>query len=235
MKFLLCVGAEKAGTTWLYECFKRHPEFYESGKELNVIQRDNLVPTFTKLSYSFKQDLDQYFSYFQSLDRVSGDFTHYEGSTENIFRLIKNGFEKLDIEVVPVYIMRDPIKRAWSAWHMLGGWYNFDMPPPALFLTHNYLQCKYKETIQALDNVFNHTLYFFYEELFNQFNMDVICDALDIGRHPILNDVVNKGDYDKRIPQEFIDRFGNTENNRDAVKFVSERFSYVPWRIEDYT
>lgn len=45
-KFLLCVGAEKAGTTWLHRYFSNHPEYYDPGKELNVIQRDDFVPTF---------------------------------------------------------------------------------------------------------------------------------------------------------------------------------------------
>jgi Sulfotransferase domain len=237
MKFLLSVGAEKAGTTWLYEYFREHPNFYTVGKELNVIQRDDLVPTFFDISNSFKQDINNYFSYFQKLNNVSGDFTHYEGSTENIFRLIKNGFEKLDIEVVPVYIMRDPIERAWSAWHMLGGGSNFDMADSAHMLTENYLACKYQETVEALDKVFARPLYFFYEDFFQQYNVDRICDQLGISRYPARIDLVyNKGKYDKHIPNKFIDKFGRCNKNRRAVKFIHERFGHdVPWRLEDYT
>ncbi len=118
MKFLLNVGAEKAGTTWLYEYFKSHPQFYDNGKELNVIQRNDIVPTHTQHP-DYKENIENYFSSVAALKQVTGDFTHYEGSTENIFRLIKDGFAKHGIEIVPVYIMRDPINRAWSAWHEL--------------------------------------------------------------------------------------------------------------------
>lgn len=233
MKFLLCVGAEKAGTTWLYEYFRQHPEFYEVGKELNVLQRDDLVPTFPEISRSFKKDLKKYFSYFQRLNRVSGDFTHYEGSTENVFRLIKDGFKQYDIDIVPVYIMRDPIKRAWSSWNMLGGG-SLDIPPAPLFLIKNYLDCKYKETVEALDSVFAQPLYFFYEDFFKQAHVNTICDALNISRLPVLDRVINKGMYSHTIPEEFIQTFCHTKKTLSAVEFISERFDYVPWNLEDY-
>lgn len=235
MKFLLNVGAEKAGTTWLYDYFRTHPEFYDIGKELNVLQRDSFVPTFSETAKSFKQDLNKYFAYFQQLNQVSGDFTHYEGSTENIFRLIKDGFTRYDIEVVPVYIMRDPIKRAWSSWHMLGGDNNFDMANMPYLLTANYLDCKYKETIEALDSVFAKPLYFFYETFFEQSNIDTICDALNISRLPAkVDSYVNRGNYNSEIPQRFKELFGWTRANREAVKFIEKRFENVPWNVEDY-
>jgi len=120
MKFLLNVGAEKSGTTWLYEYFKEHPDFYDMGKELNIIQRDDLVPVLESVE-EYRKDIEHFFRTVSNINQVTGDFTHYEGSSENVFRIIKNGLLKYDIEVVPVYIMRDPIQRSWSAWNMLGG------------------------------------------------------------------------------------------------------------------
>lgn len=233
MKFLLNVGAEKAGTTWLYQYFRQHPEFYDVGKELNVIQRDDLVPTFPKIAGSFKKDLNKYFSYFQRLNRVSGDFTHYEGSTENVFRLIKDGFKQYDIDIVPVYIMRDPIKRAWSSWNMLGGG-SSNLAPASLFITRNYLECKYLETVKALDSVFPNPLYFFYEDFFKQQDVNIICDEIDISHQPVLEKVINRGVYDHNIPEEFIISFGRTKKNLAAVEFIFERFNNVPWKLEDY-
>lgn len=233
MKFLLCVGAEKAGTTWLYEYFRRHPEFYSQGKELNVIQRDDLVPCFENV-HKYQSDLNTYFHAVSSMNRVTGDFTHYEGSTENIFRLIQQGLGRYDIEVVPVYIMRDPIKRAWSSWNMLGGGTNFDMAAPAHFITSNYLQCKYKETVKALDRVFAKPLFFFYEDFFKQEHVDKICDELQIVRQPVLETVINKGVYDREVPDLFVEKFCLTEKNIAAVDYVCEVFGDVPWNIEDY-
>jgi hypothetical protein len=90
MKFLLCVGAEKTGTTWLHQQFIRHQDYYDIGKELNLIQRDDLVPDLVGLTEG-RKDVESFFNLVSKINMVSGDFTHYEGSTENIFRLIKAG------------------------------------------------------------------------------------------------------------------------------------------------
>lgn len=233
MKFLLCVGAEKAGTTWLYEYFRDHPEYYDIGKELNVLQRDDLVPVLDSVS-EFRKDIETYFAKISSINQVTGDFTHYEGSSENVFRLIKNGLLKYDIEVVPVYIMRDPIDRTVSSWNMIGGG-SAKMSNASKFVMKNYLSCKYKETIQALDNVFANPLYFFYEEFFCQDNIDKICDALEISRVPADCDkIVNLG-CKKKVSKAFIKTFAKSQKNKEAVKFVSERFNNVPWKLETYT
>lgn len=238
MKFLLCVGAEKAGTTWLHSYFKLHPNYHDIGKELNVLQRDDMVPTFVHHE-GFKENIETYFDHIAATpaSKVTGDFTHYEGSTENVFRLLKDGLERRGIEVVPVYIMRDPIRRAWSAWNMIGGGQSVEMPHPAYFYTQSNLSCKYKETVQALDNVFANPLYFFYETFFEQSNMDRICQSLGVDTmHAPMDIKINVGRYDKgaAIPKEFAETFGRSSKNVEAVKFLTERFSDVPWRLEDY-
>lgn len=233
MKFLLCVGAEKAGTTWLYEYFKSHPEYHDIGKELNIVQRDDLVPCLEDVE-EHRKDIETFFRKVSQINQVSGDFTHYEGSSENIFRLIKNGLLKYDIEVVPVYIMRDPIKRSWSAWNMLGGG-SSKMAKAPMFIMKNHLASKYKETIQALDSVFSRPMYFFYEDMFKQENIDQICDALEISSSPANFDVIGKGPYRKKITNRFVKDFGKSKKNLEAARFVFERFDNVPWNIEDYT
>lgn len=233
MKFLLCVGAEKAGTTWLYQYFSFHPDFHTLGKELNIIQRDDLVPVLENVD-SFRKNINEYFQAASATSKVTGDFTHYEGSSENIFRLIKDGFSKVNIDVVPVYIMRDPIKRAISAWNMLGGG-SCEMAKPAQFVMTNFLSCKYKETVQALDNVFDKPLYFFYENFFQQENIDTITDMLEMSRHDaMLSMKVNQGS-NMQVSPEFIELFGKSEKNRNAVAFIKERFPDAPWDFEDYT
>jgi hypothetical protein len=233
MKFLLNVGAEKCGTSWLYQYFKKHPDFYDIGKELNIIQRDDLVPLLENV-VEYRKDIESFFQEVSNINQVTGDFTHYEGSSENVFRLIKNGLLKYDIEVVPIYIMRDPIQRAWSSWHMLGGG-STKMSKAAKFVMSNFMACKYKETIQALDSVFPNTLYFFYEEFFTQTNMNIICDALEISSYPAECEVkVGPGHYKASIPKQFIKTFGRTTKNKEAVRFISERFSRVPWKLKDY-
>lgn len=262
MKFLMNVGAEKAGTTWLYKYFESHPYFISCGKELNIIERDTFVPTFAKSS-AFKKDINSWFDYVGSLDKPTGDFTHYEGSSENIFRLFKDRFADIGVEVVPVYVMRDPITRAWSCWNMFydyvcnqkrAGWsrvdptkasiiqniselsdrHDFKMHSIAQLFVGSYLTPEYKRTVQALDSVFDEPLYFFYEQLFDQNNMDVICDRLDIPHHPIDTTPVNRGRYQDDPPQEFIDAFCSTRVLKENVEFVTERFADVPWQLSNY-
>lgn len=245
MKFLLNVGAEKAGTTWLYNYFYNHPQFYHLGKELNIIQRNDIVPTHSNYP-QYKSNIENFFSDVSKFNKVTGDFTHYEGSTENVYRLIKDGLLKYDIEVVPVYIMRDPIDRAWSAWHELhqaavyhGLQHNdmtdFNMPGPAAFTVHSMLQCKYRETVEALDTVFSKPLYFFYEDFFKQESLDSICEALDITPMPgYFTEKVNASKYVSDVPIVFINMFGITSKHMQAISFLKERFGNVPWDLTRY-
>jgi hypothetical protein len=234
MKFLLNVGAEKAGTTWLYDYFRNHPEFYDMGKELNIIQRDDLVPLLEDVD-EYRKDIESFFRAVSNINQVTGDFTHYEGSSENVFRLIKNGLLKYDIEVVPVYIMRDPIQRAWSAWNCLGGGKISTKSPASQFVMTNFMSCKYKETIEALDSVFSNPLYFFYEDFFTQANINKICDELQISYHPAeCDNKINTSLY-KKMPNIFLKTFGKSPKNATAVKYVFERFENAPWKLENYS
>lgn len=234
MKFLLNVGAEKSGTTWLYEYFKGHPDFYDMGKELNIIQRDDLVPVLEDVD-EYRKDIESFFQKISNINQVTGDFTHYEGSSENIFRLIKNGLLKYNIEVVPVYIMRDPIRRSWSAWNTIGGGNIPTKSRAAKLVISNFISCKYKETVEALDRVFAKPLYFFYEDFFTQANINQICDELQISHHPIECDNIVNGSSYKKLSENFLKTFGKTQKNVEAVKYVFERFENVPWKLEDYS
>jgi hypothetical protein len=230
-KFLLNVGAEKTGTTWLYNYFVEHPEFVHHGKEINIIQRDDFVPRFAQ-DVPGVDNISLYFDFFNSRHQTTGDFTHYEGSSPNILKLIKDG---LDHTVIPVYIMRDPINRAWSAWNMFGGGDVNNMPIAANFIIEKILDCKYKETVQTLDLIFgkSSSLYFFYEDFLKQENIDLICDRLEIERMPANFTPINKGTLSFPTP-EFIERFGKSIKNREAVNFINKRFDNVPWNIADY-
>jgi len=118
---------------------------------------------------------------------------------------------------------------------MFGGG-NCDLPPAANFVMQSILSCKYKETIEALDHVFgkNQCLYFFYEDFFNQNNLDLICDKLNIYHYPADFTPINQGGYSSQPSDEFIRTFGSTAKNLEAVMFVNERFKNVPWRLSDY-
>jgi hypothetical protein len=131
--------------------------------------------------------------------------------------------------------MRDPIQRAWSAWNSLGGGKILTKSIASRFVMTNFLSCKYRETIEALDSVFSNPLYFFYEDFFTQDNINKICDELQISRLSVDCDTkINASSY-KKMPNNFLKTFGKSSKNVTAVKYIFERFENVPWKLEDYS
>jgi hypothetical protein len=103
------------------------------------------------------------------------------------------------------------------------------------FVMSNFISCKYKETIEALDSVFANPLYFFYEDFFTQTNINQICDELEISRHPAECDNKAGASSYKKMPNSFVKAFGKSLKNKEAAKYVFERFENVPWKLEDYS
>src|SRR5690606_23280995 len=103
MLAFLGIGAQKAGTTWLYRQLSRHPRVrFPGGKEVHFwnarIERDSL---------------DWYRALFSSDPAlVEGDVTPAYGILEpTVIRQIHDAFPDLRI----IFIMRNPVARAWSS------------------------------------------------------------------------------------------------------------------------
>ncbi len=103
----LGVGAHKAGTTWLSEVLRAHPEvFMAHGKELLFFNRN------------FDKGLDWYLSHFRGAEdkRAIGEFSvpyldHQEGIAQRIF--------EFDPDLKLIAILRDPVERAYSHYRWL--------------------------------------------------------------------------------------------------------------------
>jgi hypothetical protein len=98
----LGIGAQKAATTWLYENLSRHPEIsFPAGKEIHFW--DEL----------YERDVSWYRSLFEcGGDAVKGEITpSYALLAEERIREIF----ALNSQLRIVYIIRNPIERAWSA------------------------------------------------------------------------------------------------------------------------
>ena len=97
----LGIGAQKAGTTWLWENLRRHPEiFLPDKKELHYF--DN----------KFDQSLRYYTHRFvEARGRIKGEITPAYG----ILPRERIGFIRA---IMPrarlIFLMRDPVERAWS-------------------------------------------------------------------------------------------------------------------------
>jgi len=140
----LCIGAQKSGTTWLYENLKIQPDFemppykelhyfnkiltrtltmrslkvFKNRRLLKMRISDNLkAPSIYKLkwdiNYLFGKRTDAwYLSLFQRpVSKLAGDISPaYSTLDEPIVRHIRRLFPAIKV----IYILRNPINRAWS-------------------------------------------------------------------------------------------------------------------------
>src|SRR4029077_610907 len=145
----LCVGAQKAGTSWLYRQLEPHPDFWMPPvKELHYLDslhrtkrhqsprlnddRDAcFVESIKDLSMRSHIDLDRYgrlFSHKGSL--LSGDISPaYSTLSDEIIERVVDHFPNLKVE----FLARDPVERAWSQLSMgvrLGVINKFDAADP---------------------------------------------------------------------------------------------------------
>ena len=139
--FLMCVGAQKAGTTWLWHYLRRNPkidlgfkksyhvwdvltipeyEFFKSELETKIIKFHNSY--IKPIQLSFMNDPNKYYEYFierlNSWD-ITGDFTAQSSAlSEETFHQIISKFEANNIETKAIFLMRDPVDRLQSMMRM---------------------------------------------------------------------------------------------------------------------
>jgi len=126
----LCVGAQKAGTSWLYRQLERHPDFWMPPvKELHYLDNLNRTRRFhaprrgderdacfledmNNLGARFYLDLDSYGRLFcHKGPLLSGDISPaYSTLTDEIIERVVNYFPNLKV----IFLARDPVERAWS-------------------------------------------------------------------------------------------------------------------------
>ena len=101
----LGIGAQKTGTTWLYEQLRRHPEIaFPLGKEAHFWDRE-----FDELG------IQHYLEEFQGSSKRSGEITPaYALLDPSVIKEIRRNCPKLRL----IYILRNPIERAWSSARM---------------------------------------------------------------------------------------------------------------------
>ena len=98
----LGIGAQKAGTTWLYENLRKHPElFLPEKKELHFFDRH------------FYKSINWYYKHFLDADtlKTKGEITpSYSILSEEKIKFIYKMNPKLRI----ILLLRNPAERAWS-------------------------------------------------------------------------------------------------------------------------
>lgn len=136
--FLLGLGAQKSGTTWLHRYLAEAPSFVLGGpKEYHVwdaIYRtdEDGAPAFEGIGAAHREALraemvakpELYFKHFASLLACNGkhlaaDITPaYAALPQEALERIRDGFADREISVKTIFLMRDPVERCWSAARM---------------------------------------------------------------------------------------------------------------------
>lgn len=102
----ICIGAQRAGTTWLYECLKEHPElFLPSQKELHFFNKE------------FDKGIRYYESFFDECEnsrQIAGEITPNYYHDLQALQRIKETLPTVKL----IYIIRDPIARAYSHYQL---------------------------------------------------------------------------------------------------------------------
>lgn len=192
--FILGVGAQKAGTTWLHRYLSADPAVAKgSMKEYHVwnalYETGDGVPDLEAALSGDKQVLRErliaepelYFDHFASLldgtgKRIAMDITPaYAALPSQAFEHIRNGFARRHIAVKVVFLMRDPVERCWSAVRMYGrrqahvagmGWTGEPEDWLIRYSLTSNAQARggYDRTVEALNTAFPDQAYFGFYE-----------------------------------------------------------------------
>jgi len=126
----LCIGAHKAGTTWLYQQLDSHPDFWMPPvKELHYFdqlsrvqraahprcreERDRrFLEQLKSLSAESGIDLENYGRLFEpKASLISGDISpNYSTLSDEVIRQVAGYFPNLKV----IFLARDPVQRFWS-------------------------------------------------------------------------------------------------------------------------
>lgn len=137
--FILGLGAQKAGTTWLYDYLAasgsvathviKEYHIWDAlkipGVEGSIVRPQDAEKSFeNRVRFHLQQSPENYFTYFAYMMHQQGlkatcDITPlYSGLKRDVLGLIRQGFAARGIATRPVFLMRDPVDRCWSAARM---------------------------------------------------------------------------------------------------------------------
>lgn len=233
--FILGLGAQKAGTSWLHTYFRTVPEIHTGFlKEYHVLDAlfvEQMKGRKTALARRTIQalqegdfhrtanrkliklmamvaDREHYFDFFEHRLLKHGGLTcdltpSHIALPPRALKLVKKSFAERNITVRPIFLMRDPVERCWSAIRMDrrdGRLRNYDSSlSDSAILREEFksetqrLRTDYAEAIKRFEKVFDKStiIYGFYETMFTQSFIDHLADSLRFT--PV------KPDFDKRV------------------------------------
>ena len=294
--FILGVGAQKGGTTWLHRQLNsnqnidlgfrkeyhildaitdmrqrgENKDFYSGFRDRRIkkilelnsagklgknLGRQRKRSKHIALELAFIDNLDHYFDYFDYLYLKNPDVEAVGDITPNyailkppIFRMVKRKLEQRGFTVKVVFLMRDPVERAWSLARMKKR--NMEESKQEKFDEIKYISKKgvdgfahmkssYEFTIKNLEKIFEqqNIYYGFYETLFNEKSYEDIQKFLGISINKFdVDEVFNASPKTTHIPpdtnKELVERFRSTYEymyNRfgDSMTKIWERYGLL--------
>lgn len=245
----LCIGAARAGTTWLYENLKHHPRVCLSKrKELHFFdEKPGVIQKCSVLQQNWQQPfyftptqvthLSWYAShYFHCEDQLKGDISP---SYCIISRDRVNQVHELLPEAKIIFIIRNPIQRAWSGlrftWRNYFGTELRGVPQDDLIQAVSHPERlrrgNYREAIENWEAFFKDSqiFYGFYDDLAEdplRF-LEQICHFLGVTIEEIPENKLNQQAVNiapgETMPPEVFKLLAH--QYRSQIKFIEEKFS----------
>lgn len=247
--FYLGIGAQKAGTSWLFNQLKTNPNFVFCAKEMHTfdvawlgspIPKDVRINPYrdqNKIKKSLMKSPKQYFDFYDELmvneNSESGDFTpEYCNLKASHLDYIKNEFKKRGIKLKVVFLMREPVSRIASMMKMRkrnSG--KFPAIESLIKQRHgDAIYSNYKQTVTEIDCTMEKqdVFYAFYELMFFQedriakfFNLDV--DKINVNKKWNASTIHERFKFTKK-ERKFL-----KEHYAPQYEFISQRFGSV-WK-----
>lgn len=193
--FVLGVGAQKAGTTWLYQYLRSRGDIGMSvPKELHFFDRlyrpEMLPEVLVNAPRPTRNDLASYRYRFMQMSqhrRVVGEITpSYATLLAEHFAEIRDLMAR-DFDLRIIFLLRDPVERVWSATKMRERHSERGADRLRLFremLDHpgTIARTTYDVTLDALETAFSPDQLFvgFFEQLFKEATIRTLCGFLTV-------------------------------------------------------
>lgn len=269
--FVLGLGAQKAGTSWLHAYFRTVPEFRIGfQKEYHVLdslfvykmrstqvtQAKQTIEALKTRNYqkapcprllkrmAMVADKEYYFDYFEHMLLKHGGLTcdltpSHTALPAKAMQLVKDSFAARNIRVRPIFLMRDPVERCWSAMRMdrrNGRLDKYDSTySESAILSEEFktdqqrLRTNYAEPIKRLEQVFDQSdiIYGFHETMFTEDFVTSLSDRLGFTRvEPDFGNRINTIEKTERL---------NDDVQREIVEFYAAVYRFIARKFgEDF-
>jgi hypothetical protein len=204
--FVLGVGAQKSGTTWLHKYLSSNTNVnFGTYKEYHIwdalfIKECNGFAAREKNSFRYRlqNEYGAYEKYFSNLIydgvNITGDITpSYSGLSADCFKLIREKIESSGFDLKVIFLMRDPFERCWSAVRMNQRNRSKKMELTEFeelknsYRTRQFIfRTKYNLTIESLEKAFtkDQIYYGIYEEIFDHHKIEEISKFIGVQFRP---------------------------------------------------